>query len=75
MDSISFWNRIAESSPLIVLILLAGYAVVGHFVMKLLARLDKKDDIILSMSREMVEAMTSVREAVDKLTEALRNAR
>lgn len=74
MDNITFWNRIAESSPLIVLILLGGYVVAGKLFMSLLGRLDRKDEQIMAMSREMLTAIGAVTEAVEKLTEALRDA-
>lgn len=74
MDNITFWNRVAESSPPIVLILLGGYVVAGKLVMLLLARLDRKDEQIITMSREMLTAINAVTEAVEKLIEALCNA-
>lgn len=74
MDNITFWSRIAESSPLIVLILLGGYVVGGKLMMALLARLDRKDEQIMAMSKEMLTAIGAVTDAVEKLTEALSDA-
>lgn len=74
MDQLTFWSRVAESSPLIVLILLLGYIFLGRFIISLIARMDRKDEQIISMNGEMITAITTIREAVERLTEALRHA-
>lgn len=74
METITFWNRIAESSPLIVLVLLGGYIVAGRLIMALLARLDRKDEQILTLSKETHTAIVAVTDAVERLTEALQRA-
>ncbi len=61
-------------SPLIVLLLLIGYIVLGKFIMALTMRLDKKDQQLLDVNREVVEAVTSVRHAVENLTEVVKNS-
>jgi hypothetical protein len=70
-DIVSIGNRIVESSPLVVLILLLGYFVAYRLISGLLSRLDNKDEMIHDMNTEMIKAISSVREAVEKLTEAL----
>ena len=74
MDQLTFWSRVAESSPLIVLILLLGYIFLGRFIISLIARMDRKDEQIISMNGEMITAITTIREAVERLTDALRHA-
>lgn len=74
MDQLVFWNRVVESSPLIVLILLLGYIVLGRFIASLIARMDRKDEQIIKMNNEMVVAVSAVQGAVERLTDALRQA-
>lgn len=77
-DTITLWTRAIESSPVIVLILLAGYWFFGrasyYITNTLLTRIDKKDDQIVKMQSDMLNAMEQMRLAVNNLTEALKNA-
>jgi len=73
-DHITFGTRIAESSPLIVLILLLGYIFLGRFIMSLIARMDRKDEQIVKMNVDMVGAIGSMQQAVERLTDALHRA-
>ncbi len=74
LDSAKVVERIIMGSPLIVLLLLIGYIVLGRFIMALTMRLDKKDQQLLDVNREVVEAVTSVRSAVENLTEVVKNS-
>lgn len=76
---ITLYERIVESSPTIVLLLLAGYFFFGRLgylvIIALLTRLDKKDADNATMQREMLEAVNEMREAVAQLTLAIRDER
>jgi hypothetical protein len=67
--------RIIESSPLIVLILVAGYGAMAKFVNGLLVRIDTKDAELLKISREMIVAVKDVEHAVDRLTDTVKERR
>lgn len=71
MDNLSFINRIAESSPAIIGILLAGYVACWHVLQSLLRRLDKKDEQLLELNSEMLTAVAAVTKAVERLTDSI----
>jgi hypothetical protein len=68
-------SRVVESSPVIVLVCLAfiGFLLRWHHRMDL--RLREKDDQIIRLQRETLQAMHDVTTAVNRLTEALRQSR
>lgn len=70
-DNISFINKVTESSPVIVLVLLAGYLGAGKIIHMLIARLDKKDDQIIKMNMDTTAAIHSLAEAVQEQTHAV----
>jgi hypothetical protein len=77
MDNLNFINRIAESSPAIIGILLAGYIACWHVLKSLLRRLDRKDEQLLELNTEMLTAVAAVTKAVERLTDSIlyRNTR
>jgi hypothetical protein len=77
MDNLTFINRIAESSPVIIAIMLAGYIACWHVMQSLLRRLDRKDAQLLELNNEMLTAVAAVTKAVERLTDSIlyRNAR
>lgn len=72
---ITFWTRVAESSPLIVVILLGGIALGYRIIHLLVGRLDRKDEIIVDMQRETLEAISDMKSVIEKLTHALERSR
>lgn len=57
-------RRVVESSPVIVLILLAACVLLWR-------RLERKDEVILALNRETLMALAAVKEAVKDLKDAL----
>jgi hypothetical protein len=71
MDRIHWLNRVVESSPVIIVILLAGYFACWRIFRMLLCRLDKKDEQIMTLNTEMLAAINAVNKAVERLTDAI----
>lgn len=67
MDT-QFLNRIAESSPVVVLILLVAGTVLWR-------KLDAKDKMLLDLQRETLVALAGATQAVHDLKDALLNKR
>ncbi len=67
MDA-TFLNRIAESSPAVVLILLVAGAVLWR-------KLDTKDKMLFDLQRETLTALANIAQAVHDLKEALNSKR
>ena len=66
MDDLTFWNRVAESSPLIVLILLGGLMAAGRMITELYRRLMALQVETLAALRDNTVAMVALREAVQR---------
>lgn len=67
MDT-AFLDRIVESSPVVVLILLVAGAVLWR-------KLDTKDKMLFDLQRETLTALANVAQAVHDLKEALNSKR
>ena len=71
MDTVAFINRIAESSPVIIAIMLVGYIACWQVLQSLLRRLDRKDEQLLELNNEMLTAVAAVTKAVERLTDSI----
>ncbi|GIX11597.1 hypothetical protein [Elioraea sp.] len=73
--NIALLSRVVESSPVIVLVcfFFIGLLLRWHYRME--ERLKQKDDQIMALQRETLQAMHDVRDAVRDLTGAIRSAR
>jgi hypothetical protein len=71
VDNLTFINRVAESSPVIIAIMLAGYIACWHVLQSLLRRLDRKDAQLLELNNEMLTAVAAVTKAVERLTDSI----
>jgi hypothetical protein len=74
-SDIALLTRLIESSPAVVLVcfFFIGLLLRWHYRME--ERLQKKDDQIMALQRETLQAMHDVRDAVRDLSNALRNVR
>ncbi len=72
---ITMLSRLVESSPVIVLVCLAFIALLLRWHHRMEQRLEHKDEQIVRLHRENIQAMHEITTAVNKLTEALRNPR
>lgn len=61
---VNLLERLAESSPIIVLIVVGACVVLWR-------KLDKKDDMLMALQRETLTALAGVTQAVRDLREAL----
>lgn len=68
-------TKFVESSPLIVLILLGFISLLMRWHHRMERRLELKDDQIVALQRETLQAMHDITAAVEKLTNALDRAR
>jgi cell division protein FtsB len=86
LDDLTWWAKLAESSPVIVVLLVAGLIFGGRgglaIVRELLARLDKKDEAlaalraeVVALNREILDALRDNTEAIKDLKEATDRAR
>jgi hypothetical protein len=74
-SDIALLTRLIESSPAVLLVcfFFIGLLLRWHYRME--ERLQKKDDQIMALQRETLQAMHDVRDAVRDLSNALRNVR
>jgi hypothetical protein len=74
-SDIALLTRLIESSPAVVLVcfFFIGLLLRWHYRME--ERLQKKDDQIMALQRDTLQAMHDVRDAVRDLSNALRNVR
>ena len=75
MDSITWWTRFAESSPVIIVVLAAiifgGFRAGALIVQGLLSRLDKKDAEFADMHKQTLEIVADNATALRELTRAI----
>ena len=75
-DDIAVWSRVIESSPVIVILCVAFIVLLLHWHRDMQERLEKKDEQIVALQRETLQAMHNITAAVDRLTDAInRNQR
>lgn len=85
-DHVSFWSRVFESSPLIVILLLVAIAALAWFIrylMRLLeardarfaTTLEARDDRFADLQSETLTALAENTGAVRELRDAIRNDR
>ena len=75
-DDIAVWSRVIESSPVIVILCVAFIVLLLRWHRDMQERLEKKDEQIIALQRETLQAMHNITAAVDRLTDAInRNQR
>jgi predicted signal transduction protein with EAL and GGDEF domain len=75
-DQIALWSRIIESSPVIVILCVMFIVLLLRWYRDMQERLEKKDEQIIALQRETLQAMHNITAAVDRLTDAInRNQR
>lgn len=67
--------KLIESSPVVVLVCIAAITVLLRWHHRMDERLREKDDQIIALQRETLQAMHEVSNAVRDLRDALRNER
>jgi len=73
---IAILSRLIESSPVIVLLCVAFIFLLLRWHRDMQERLEKKDEQIIGLQRETLQAMHNITTAVDRLTDAInRNQR
>lgn len=77
MDDVTFLNRIAESWPVVITLLVAiiigGGRLSFAVVNALLARIDRKDEQIVNLQKETLVALHHNTEAIKELRQAIKN--
>jgi cell division protein FtsB len=77
MGDLTWWAKLAESSPVIVVLLVAGLVLGGRgglaIVRELLARLDKKDEALAALRAEVVALNREILDALRDNTEAIKD--
>lgn len=75
MDDLTWWNRVVEGSPLIVLLLIGAILALANFgwriISRLIARLDAKDEQVLKLHEQTIIAVRDNTEAVRELKHAI----
>jgi hypothetical protein len=75
-SDITLLNRLIESSPVVVLLCVAFIVLLLRWHREIEQRLEKKDEQIIALQRETLQAMHDITTAVNKLTDAInRNQR
>jgi hypothetical protein len=73
---IAVLSRLIESSPVIVVLCVTFIVLLLRWHRDMQGRLEKKDEQIIALQRETLQAMHNITAAVDRLTEAInRNQR
>jgi hypothetical protein len=73
--NIALPSRLIESSPVIVLVCFFFIGLLPRWHYRMKERLKQKDDQIVALQRETLQATNDVRDAVRDLSSALRNPR
>lgn len=74
-DEVNVLTRLFESSPVIVVVCLAFIGLLLRWLHRMDKRLEQKDDQIMRLQRETLQAMHEVTTAVTRLTDALKQTR
>ena len=75
-SDITLLNRLVESSPVVVLLCVAFIVLLLRWHREIEQRLEKKDEQIIALQRETLQAMHDITTALNRLTDAInRNQR